>query len=195
MKQSEKWARAVFNGEFGQCLILDTETTGLDSKDEVIQVAVIDLDGRTYYDQLIKPTVPITAGAAAIHGITNEMVASALPLSHPQHAYLFDLLRSNTILVYNADYDRRILSQSYRANKIGDPTVLGQGWHCVMKKYASFYGQLRYGRGGGYRWQSLTDACHQQGIPVSNAHNALGDCLMTLELLGAMAGVREKVQG
>jgi hypothetical protein len=34
-----------------------------------------------------------------------------------------------------------------------------------------------------YRWQSLGDACHQQGLAVDDAHDALADCRMTLALI------------
>ncbi len=45
-------------------LILDTETTGL-SNPEVIQIAIINLDGDILLDSLIKPTIPIESEAIA----------------------------------------------------------------------------------------------------------------------------------
>jgi len=53
-----------------------------------------------------------------------------------------------------------------------------------MRQYAGFYGQPG---SRGYRWQSLSKACTQQKIPVVAAHDALGDCRLTLALLQAMA--------
>nr|MBF4253647.1 3'-5' exonuclease [Vibrio anguillarum] len=39
-----------------------------------------------------------------------------------------------------------------------------------------------------YRWQSLTNACKQQGVDVSDlsAHRALADCEMTRRLIHAV---------
>lgn len=192
MKKSQQWAREIL-GEYrgGNRVILDLESTGLGSDDELIQVAVVGLDGFVYYDELVKPTIPIPAEATAIHGITNEMVADSLPLSAPKHAYLFGLLTGATVLTFNAEYDRRILAQSCIANQIGYADAYQ--WECVMKKYAAHYGEINR-RYGGYKWQSLTNACRQQGVPVQDAHSALGDALMTLELLKAMAGAREGVK-
>ncbi len=41
---------------------------------------------------------------------------------------------------------------------------------------------------GNYRWQSLSTAADYFGIDISGAHNAATDCLMTLEVVKAMAG-------
>ena len=54
-----------------------------------------------------------------------------------------------------------------------------------MKAYAQYYGQ-RNTRYGGYRWQSLTKACQQQRVRVSNAHDALGDARLTAALIRAI---------
>ena len=40
---------------------------------------------------------------------------------------------------------------------------------------------------GRYRWQKLSAAAQQQGVTVGNGHRALGDCLMTLGVVRAMA--------
>jgi DNA polymerase III subunit epsilon len=58
--------------------------------------------------------------------------------------------------------------------------------HCAMKTYAKFYGAWNTTRRE-YGWQKLEQACKQQRIPVENAHNALGDVLMTLALVKKMA--------
>src|SRR5207249_12089207 len=47
------WARQVV--EESETLILDTETTGLDDDDEVIQLAIIDMQGNVLLDTLAKP--------------------------------------------------------------------------------------------------------------------------------------------
>lgn len=189
MKQSEKWARAIVNGEMGPFVILDTETTGLDYVHEPCQIAVVDSKGLVLFDSLIRPTVPIGREAQAIHHITDALVYTAptLPAVYDQ---LRTVLDGKLALTYNASFDRGKLRRACEAHGLDDLTSLCK-WDCVMEVYASFRGERRYG--GGYRWQKLTTACWQMDIPVNNAHNALGDALMTLELLKAMAGVREKV--
>jgi DNA polymerase-3 subunit epsilon len=117
------------------------------------------------------------------------MVANALPIN--EHGELFTILMfADAIITFNSEFDMRMLGQSCAAVEMDTKSVCSN-WHCAMRNYAAFRGVLR--RGGGYRWWSLTDACHQMGIPVNDAHSALGDALMTLELLKAMAGLREGV--
>jgi DNA polymerase-3 subunit epsilon len=60
---------------------IDLETTGVSlSTDRIIEIAIVKLlpDGtRQNKRKLLNPEMPIPAGSTEIHGITNEMVASA----------------------------------------------------------------------------------------------------------------------
>ena len=58
--------------------------------------------------------------------------------------------------------------------------------HCAMQAYAELHGEWSEEKGR-YRWQKLSTAAQQQGVKVENAHRALGDCLMTLGVVRAMA--------
>ena len=62
-----------------ETLYLDTETTGLSSSrgDRIVELAVVDDDGRTVIDTLVNPEREIPWDATRIHGITDEMVAQA----------------------------------------------------------------------------------------------------------------------
>ena len=55
-------------------VILDTETTGVDDRAQVVEVGIIDSSGQELYNQLIRPTVPIDPSASAVNGITEEML-------------------------------------------------------------------------------------------------------------------------
>ncbi len=56
---------------------LDTETTGLDSRSEIIEICILDHDGRVLLDSLVQPVGDIPADASAVHGITTAMVQDA----------------------------------------------------------------------------------------------------------------------
>lgn len=167
----------------GDFLVLDTETTGLE-RGEVCQIAVIDATGATLLDTLVKPTRPIPSDASRIHGITDEMVKDA-PSWFTISKQLDDLLKNRTVMVYNAAYDYGIMT--YSDSRVGrkDCTWKQSKWDCVMLAYAEFYGDWNDYRKS-YRWQKLTDAAKQQKVIAENAHNALGDCLMTLGVIKAM---------
>lgn len=165
-------------------LILDTETTGLDSDAQVIQLAIIDIHGDTLFNELIKPIGTSSwVGAERVHGISYEMVENKkhLPGYYPQ---LHRILKGRNVAVYNALYDKRILIQSAKANCYHALIDLLESinWYDVMIPYAEYYKDWNSYRRS-HTWQSLTNACSQQGIIIENAHDALGDCKMTLALL------------
>ena len=170
-------------------LILDTETTGLGNNAEICEISVIDARGRTLVDQLIKPVRPIPADATDIHGITNDDVAEASNFGHvwPQ---LTTILLGQTVVIYNSDYDLRLLRQSGMAVGIGSMGALHsitRNTFCAMKLYAQYYGAWN-DRRGSYRWQPLDAAVRQCGItPPPNMHRARTDSELTLKVLEHMA--------
>jgi DNA polymerase III epsilon subunit-like protein len=50
-----------------------------------------------------------------------------------------------------------------------------------MERYSSFWGE--HSKAGHYKPQSLSTACMQQDIEVHGHHDAVQDCLLTLELI------------
>jgi DNA polymerase-3 subunit epsilon len=169
-------------------VVLDTETAGLHNG-EVVQIAVVESSGAVLVDTLVKPVYPIPADASAIHGITDADVADAPSWSQVSQM-VEAVLRDRDVVVYNAVYDRKMLHQS--AEKAGLPKIdwkVISRWHCAMEMFAEVYGEWNdYHQS--YRWQRLTTAARHYRLPVFNAHSALGDCLMTLAVVKAMAGVQ-----
>ena len=79
-----EWAKEVL-AQKDNWVILDTETTGLYDA-EIVQIGIIDLEGKVVFDSLVKPTIPIPPDAIDIHGISNEMVelAPTFPEIYPR---------------------------------------------------------------------------------------------------------------
>ena len=98
------------------------------------------------------------------------------------------LLGNRSVLAYNADFDRRILTQT--CGKYGLPPFEVAAWDCAMERYACFWGKRD--KAGRYTPQSLSTACAQQGIGVHDNHEAVKDCLLTLELIKAIAVAEEE---
>ncbi|NLH97868.1 MAG: 3'-5' exonuclease [Chthonomonadales bacterium] len=172
----------------GDFVILDTETTGIDYRAEIVQIGMVDANGTVLLDSFVRPTIAIPPDATAIHGITDSMVADAPRLSDLADT-IRGLLKGRPAIVYNAEYDMRLLSQSSRALGLAvDWQAAASRWICAMLAYAEHRGVpgRRYGE---FRWHRLGDAARFEGIQVANAHAAVGDCLMTLALVRKMAGV------
>lgn len=185
-KQLDDFTALIRRGNY---LILDTETTGLD-RGEIVQIAIIDDLGTTLLNSLVKPFSPIPYEASRIHGITDQHVISA-----PEWAVLWPavmtLLNGKDVVVYNASYDLRMLYQSSGAWQIPTDWAEIACWHDAMETFAEVYGEWNSYHGS-YRWQRLETAARHYNLPVVNAHSALGDCLMTLGVVKAMAGVGQQ---
>ncbi len=164
----------------GNWLVLDTETTGL-RQAEVCQIAVIDAGGVVLLNTLVKPTRPIPADVTRIHGITNAHVTDA-PAWSTIAPRLQELIQGRDVIVYNVEYDRSVLHWSDEAHGRAGEWGKVATWWCAMKWYAEHRG-VRNSKYGGFAWHSLTNAMLQQGLPVSDAHSALGDTQMTRALI------------
>ena len=160
-------------------VILDTETTGLDSSARIVSLAIIDRDGREIIDTLINPGCKIPPDATRIHGIRDADVKNA-----PTMADIAPQLESYTAMrptyIYNEEFDIRMLYQHMGRM----PAMLRHT--CVMKLYSQFRGEKGM---RGWKFHKLTTACMELGVPpiAEKAHSALGDCLRTLAVLKGMA--------
>lgn len=170
------WARRILDSP-SPTLILDTETTGLDGRAEIVQIALISTRGETLLNTLVRPMRPIPSEATRIHGITNAAVSSA-PTFTDIFPQLRELIARQRVLIYNADYDLRLIEQSARPYllPIGRPHLGALEYDCVMHWYSQWCGEWNEYHGN-YRWQRLP----------GGDHSALGDCLATLAVLKKMA--------
>ncbi|MBF4247184.1 3'-5' exonuclease [Vibrio anguillarum] len=172
-------------------VIIDTETTGLDSDARICEISIIDaLSGDVLYSNLVSPLRSIPDDAQKIHGITDADVQSS-----PSFDYVWNEIKSilfgKKVIAYNFDFDCRMVAQSlsdfdYPLQNLSY-FLLHDGTNCAMTWYADFWRHPDTVNGG-YRWQSLTNACNQQGVDVSDlsAHRALADCEMTRRLIHAV---------
>ncbi len=175
-----KWAHDLL--EARGTVIVDTETTGLNEDDEIVQLAIIDLQGNVLLETFCRPTKPIAPEASTVHGLDDQSVASA-PTFAELYEKIANLICRRDLVAYNAEFDRRMMMQTCKSH--GLPEFEFAEWHCAMEKYAQFWGNRR--RNGDFRRQSLTSACLQQGIAVNGIHHATKDCLLTWEPIKVMA--------
>lgn len=167
-----------------QPLFLDTETTGLDPRAEVVEISLVDDAGQPLLDTLVKPTRPMPRDAFQVHGISDAMLATA-PTWPEVWPRVEALLQGRIVLIYNADFDMRMLRQSHAAWRIPwEPPNFQAA--CLMKLYAEYHGEP--GSYGSYRWQSLEIARRQCGIRLPNTHRALVDATLAKAVFDVMVG-------
>lgn len=181
--QVAKEAKAIFEKDF---VVLDTETTGLDENAEIVEIAILDKDGKALLDTLVKPKNRIPAQASDVHGITNRDVKHA-PSWEDIYPIFREVIQNKTVVIYNSKYDNRIIKQT--CSLYGLPNARRKS-ECAMLLYSNYRNSINKSTGNA-KWHRLTDALEQCGIPKSTAHRARGDCEMTLNLLRFMAGEYE----
>lgn len=160
--------------------IIDTETTGLNDA-QMCQLAVIRSDGAAY-KSLVKPTIPIEAGAIAVHHITDDMVKDA-PIATQ---VVLDLPTCGFMLAYNINFDTKVIINSLLKCGIDfafNPQIIMAD---VMLLYAQYHGDWDDYHAN-YRWQKLKVACQQCGLTLEESadgyHDAMYDVRMTENLL------------
>lgn len=165
--------------------ILDTETTGLGNDAQICQLAVLTSTNPDGWETYVKPTIPIEPEATRIHGISYDQVKDA-PYFDQIFLYLMKVIGSRDLVIFNAEFDLRLIRQSLRVHQIqlAFPTsdrrgcrifTNGGSIHCAMQWYSQFVEWNDYH--GSYKWQKLP----------GGDHTALGDCKATLQVIRGMA--------
>jgi len=179
-----------------KAIVYDLETTGLEpDKDgnppEILQLTIMDFNGNAIVNEYYKPEfITDWSGAAAVNGITPEMVASRPTFREaiPQIQKIFD--EATLIVGYNSNgFDDKVLTQS--GIKFNDAPHYDVMLH--YQKVFGMKGPMSFGKGNEYLMQKLSLA-YIDSIGVTNsakktvlgAHDALNDTRMTLEVFYAL---------
>lgn len=167
-------AALLMEDRLTEIVCLDIETTGVSIwESEPVSVAIIDGEGEKLYYHLIKPDrAKRWPEAAAINGITPEMVADAPSIKEEAPKIEMALLGAKVIIGYNqAGFDIPILKRC----GIDVPDVPMAD---VMLDFAEIYGEWNeYFED--FKWQKLTTCARRYGYEFK-PHDALEDTRATL---------------
>lgn len=156
-------------------VVLDTETTGLNSDDEVVEVAVTDMDGNTLYSQRFFPTKEINPGAARVNHLSKRILQGNPQFSAEHWKQIKIAIGDKKVLGHNIPFDKRLLSQTLIRYGIEDDTAsVFEGMYdskVIAKQWMS---------APSYSLNKLTT---QIGITREEQHEAADDCRMTVEFL------------
>jgi DNA polymerase-3 subunit epsilon len=152
----------------------DVETTGLDpgSGDRIVEVGLVRFLRGSAIDSLVSlvnPLRPISPGASAVNGITDEMVACA-PTFSDLYPRIVEFLGDDPLVFHNAPFDLSFLRAESR--------FAGAAWpdNPVVDT-------LRLARDSGrFRSHNLAAVCREFGI-VSPFHRAEADAWAAGRLL------------
>lgn len=169
-------------------VFLDTETTGFKDDDEVIQVGIVDQNGKPVVDTLVKPTKPIEN--TKHHGFTDEDVKDA-PDFGEVYLQITTAVKGKLIVAYNLDYDLRLLNQSAAKYDLAPVDQGIAGSLCVMKLFAQYFGEWNEEKRD-WRWQRQGMAERLFNLERTGPrHRAVPDAQLTRKVLHAIAGLHD----
>jgi DNA polymerase III epsilon subunit-like protein len=169
----------------GNYFVVDTETTGLKHPAEIVDIAIVKYNGSLIFESLVKPVRPIPPEAEAIHGISNDMVKDARTWKELR-PILDEILSNQTIITYNATFDRHMFHLSDEASGLDQTDWEGVcNWYCAMQAFAERFGQYD-DYFGSFRWKKLSEAIDFYSCDLLSAHRAASDALMTFDVIKCM---------
>jgi DNA polymerase-3 subunit epsilon/exodeoxyribonuclease X len=159
-------------------IILDTETTGTDENDRVIQLGFLVLGTKEIevYNEFCSSTTPISFGAMEVHGITPEMIEGK-PTCQDSDAYkrLQELnTEENYMIIHNAPFDLGMLEKEGFNTQMKVIDTLRVAKHIFPDEEAHRLQYFRYKMDIYKDEQKEADAL---GIEIK-AHDAIGDVLI-----------------
>ena len=180
------------------CIVIDTETTGIGTDAAVVEFAAVDGEtGAVLVDSLVHTSATIEPGAAAVNNITPGML-----MFKPKIAELLTQVMKahggrRELCAYNASFDDRLLQQSIKRDlqemavpvSYNSPTVWVQhdAMELANRHFAKDHASWDADRSC-FRRMSLRRCCEIAGVDFKGAaHRALSDAIATRDLLKVIA--------
>lgn len=153
-------------------LFLDTETTGLSAKDEVIEIAIVDINNTVIIDTLIYTKRRIDDDAYFVHNISKSNLDNMPKFSEIEN-YISQLLDGRQLYIFNADFDVEKMKRSASENF----EITASSIDCLM--------DLSSRKLNTYYMISLANACERVGVDCGG-HRAISDTLASIRLYKAL---------
>lgn len=166
--------------ERSDVLIIDTETTGLGDRAEVLEIAVIDTTGAVRCNLLSLPQGRIPSNASAKHGLTRkELTRLGAPAWPEIHGEVQDALKDARVaLAWNLPFDLRLLRQTTERHGLTWAHMKKVQGRDLLDDYRALRPHDPHG---------LTHAVEREGARFfGDAHRALADCHAALAVMRAV---------
>lgn len=158
----------------GKLVVLDIETTGLNSKkDKIIEIGAVLLEDRKIidtYQTLINPEVEIKKEIRDLTGISDDDVKNAPKIEDEIHNFV-EFIKTYPLVAHNATFDinfieREVKMQGYTLdNNIIDTLQLSRRFNYSLSNHR------------------LDTVANYFGIEMGNHHRALDDAITTYRVL------------
>ncbi len=192
MRRPAPPARALRRGWWRDATFaaLDFELTGLDARrDEIVSFGVVPILGgrvpvaRTVYRE-VRASIPSSVAAVKVHGLREQDLRDAPPLDEVGDE-LASTLDGRYLLAWVADVEIAFLRLAFGGSK--------RWWRRrTLDVYELARAVETSDDDGSPRPHSLAATAERFGVPLEDAHHALGDAMMTAELFLVLASALDR---
>ena len=178
-------------------VLFDTETTGNQSDDKIIQVGAMVIGAKgavEVYDELCSTDVEIKIEAMEVHNITPDVIEGKEPFKSTQFWNDLEALNNdaNYLIAHNIKFDLGMLEKEGFVNSMKLIDTLRCSKHLFPE---SNYHRLQYFRYSLGLYKKEQEEASKHNITIK-AHDAIGDVLvMKLLLSELVVKVKEKYAG
>lgn len=172
--------------------VLDTETTGVESDDDIIEFsisypfnAIASIDDIENYTSRYKPLKDIPPEASAVHFISNEDVAGCFGYKDDLEN-IDALMKARKYYVgHNVQFDRRMMEDNeykYR-NSVSEYLTNKDNWICTLRLAKKLFAEDVEFKNLtlSYLWYKF--GCYKEVSRSVNAHSAKDDVFMCYQVL------------
>jgi len=168
-------------------ILFDTETTGTQEEDRIIQVGamIVDTKGEVeVFDELCSTVLPIKIDAMAVHGITPNLIESKGLFPETNFYKTLQSLNSqeNFLIAHNMPFDMGMIEKEGFVSELRIIDTLRVAKHLLSEQKSKALQYLRYALELYKEEQSEAD---KYNITIK-AHDAIGDVLVMKLLLSKL---------
>lgn len=167
-------------------IVLDCETTGLDSvEDEILQLSIINTNNEVLFNEYVNPIHHTSwKEAEGIHGISPSMVENCRTLEEFREEVQSILDNCHVIIAYNGYFDIGFLKEAGFVIDNSKTKVVD-----IMLQFAQIYGEWSEYYND-YKWKKLS-VCANYYDYEFKAHDSLEDTKATLHCYKQMIKMKE----
>lgn len=174
-------------------ILFDTETTGNQEQDRIIQVGAMIVhskDSIEVYDELCSAPLPISIEAMEVHNITPDVIANQAPYSETAFSKKVVELnqKENYLIAHNISFDLSMLQKEGFENNYTLIDTLRCAKHLLPD---SLYHRLQYLRYALELYKTEQAEAAKLGITIK-AHDAIGDVVVMKLLLSKLVGLTKE---
>ena len=171
-------------------ILFDTETTGNQEEDRIIQVGAMIVDAKgevEVFDELCSTILPIKIEAMAVHGITPDLIEDKGVFTETNFYKTLQSLNNqeNFLIAHNMPFDMGMMEKEGFVSQIRIIDTLRVAKHLLSEEKSKALQYLRYAL---ELYKDEQEEADKYDITIK-AHDAIGDVLVMKLLLSKLVAL------